>query len=246
MDFSYNDIQIPECKFRISPSSIGKFFSLPKVWYDENILGKKEFIASTSTVLGTVVHAIAETYALGDKVNRDECDAYIDSQAELVEDIDTELIKTLYPQMAEALVNEYLKDNPPTEIEQAVWTEVKEGIYVGGTTDNRTGDTVIDYKNVSTKPSTEKVPFDYFIQMMAYAKAYRDSGIHISRLRLVYVVRPTKTLPVRVFVVNHQITPDDWVMIENTLNLIADTLIRLDEQPELAYLLFKSYALKET
>lgn len=245
MNFDYNEVALPEdAIFKISPSSIGKFFSLPVVWYKEQITKEEKFQGSTATVLGTVIHALGEAYAAGVTASRTECDAFIEGKAEEIEDLDIEIIKTLYPEMAGVLINEYIAHNPPTEIEAEVCAEVKEGVYVAGTCDNRTGSIIIDYKNVGTKPNTDKIPFDYLIQMLAYAYAYRAKGVHIDQVRLVYTVRPTKTLGVRLFVVNHIISSDDWKMIENTLELIADTILIRTAQPELDYLLFKSMNLK--
>jgi len=105
--------------------------------------------------------------------------------------------------------------------------------------------TITDYKNVSTKPKTDSIPFGYKIQMLAYAYADRERGINTDRIRLVYTVRPTKTLPVRVFVVNHMIQESDWILIENTLNLIAESVLAVRNDPSITHLVFKSMNLKQ-
>ena len=79
---------------------------------------------------------------------------------------------------------------------------------------------------------------------MAYAYMYKQQGHSINKVRLVYAVAPTKTLPARKFVINKSITSEDWDMIENTLELMADTLLVREEKPELDYLLFKSMQFK--
>ena len=39
IDLAYKDVVMPEdCIFKISPSSINKFFEYPSVWYAENVL----------------------------------------------------------------------------------------------------------------------------------------------------------------------------------------------------------------
>jgi len=246
MQFDYNDIQIEGCGFRISPSQIDKFFSYPSVWYRENFLGEKNFIGSTSTVLGTIVHKVAELFALNESITKDEIDRYIDEQAEIIgEDFDEVKVKGLYPEMAEAVVNQYLiQKGKPDEVEKAVWHKVKEDIYVGGTIDAIKGDMIIDYKTASKKPR-DAIPFNYLIQLMAYAWILRKQGKDINWLRLVYVVQPTKTMGVRTFIVDKQIQADDWEMIDNTLELIAETVLVQREQPELIPLLYKSMKLKE-
>lgn len=105
--------------------------------------------------------------------------------------------------------------------------------------------TIVDYKNVSTKPKTDKIPWNYYIQLMAYAWMCKQEGIEIDRIRLVYTVRPTKTLPIRTFVVNQMIYEKDYQAVEDVLQLISDTILLSFEKPELNYLLFKSCSLKE-
>jgi CRISPR/Cas system-associated exonuclease Cas4 (RecB family) len=146
--------------------------------------------------------------------------------------------------MASALVNEYLAHNIPTEVEQSLVSEIKDGVYLGGTCDSLTNDIIVDYKNVATKPKTDKIPWNYYIQLMAYAYLYRAKGVDINRLRIVYTVRPTKTMGVRVFVVDHQVTQSDWQAIEDVLTLIADSYLLAQAKPEYTHLLFKSMALK--
>ena len=248
MDFSYTQVELPDdAVFKISPSQIDNFFSSPVVWYKEQILGQKVFDSSSSTVLGTIIHAVAEAYAKSESTSRDEIEEYLLTISN--PDVDKNLIRDLYPMMAEALINEYVSTNPPTEVEYQTLAHVKDGVYVGGTVDNRTGtresSTIVDYKNVSTKPKTDSIPFGYKIQMLAYAYADRERGIDTDRIRLVYTVRPTKTLPVRVFVVNHMIQESDWVLIEQTLNLIAESVLAVRNDPSITHLIFKSMNLKQ-
>ena len=80
---------------------------------------------------------------------------------------------------------------------------------------------------------------------MAYAWMCKQEGIEINKIRLVYTVRPTKTLPVRVFKVTQVINEKDYQAIEDVLQLIADTVLLSQSNPELKYLLFKSMTLKE-
>ena len=253
MNFEYTQVSIPKDGiFKISPSQIDKFFSYPTIWYRENFLGEKDFIANTATVLGTIVHGIAESSALNENLSPEEIhekvETYIMETANklpLGETLDIKLIKQLYPVLAPLLINEYVAKNPPTEVEAQLCALVKDGVYVAGSCDNMTNGTIVDYKNVTTKPKTDSIPFNYKIQLLAYAFAYRARGEEIDRIRLVYTVRPTKTLPARIFEVNEVISDDDWKLIEDTLELIADTVVLVKKQPELAYLLFKSMKLKE-
>ena len=243
MDFSYTDLVLPEDGvFKISPSQIDNFFSSPVVWYKEQVLKEKVFTGSTATHLGTIIHAVAEAYGKQEATSRDEIEEYLLTARD--PNIDKDVIRDLYPDMAEMLVNEYISSNMPTEVEYQTLAHVQDGVYVGGTVDNRTGTTIVDYKNVSTKPKTDSIPFAYKIQMLAYAYADRARGINTDRIRLVYTVRPTKTLPIRVFEVNHMIQDHDWLLIENTLSLIAESITATRNNPELTHLIFKSMSLK--
>lgn len=244
MNFEYNPGEMPEnCDFKISPSGISKFFDYPSIWYRDNFLGETSFEGSTSSELGTVIHAIAESVAKGEPTDSSEIDKYIMSIEN--EEVEKNVVKSLYPGMASVLVNEYLLKNMPDDVEQTITAETKNGIYVGGTYDARLGNTLIDYKTAKTKPRTETIPFGYKIQLLAYAWILKQFGETIDRLRIVYIVRPTKTLPARVFVVNHMISDEDWDMINQTLNLMADTIIKQKEDPSLIPLLYKSMKLKD-
>ncbi len=175
MDFSYTDLQIEGSTFRISPSQIGAFFSKPTIWYKEQILKEKQFKGNTATVLGTIVHTLAESYAKNEPTSRDEVEAYIMSQVKsraVTDDpLDLETIRELYPMLSASLINEYISSNKPTQVEYQTYTEVLPGIHVGGSVDNRTGSVITDYKNVSKAPtggSEGSIPFDYKIQLLAY------------------------------------------------------------------------------
>lgn len=242
MIFEHTKVKLPNsAKFGISPSSISKFFDSPVIWYKENILKEEIFKGSTATVRGTCAHYMAECAATGKSVDHELL------QQELMEisnpDIDISEVIDTYNTLGELLVD-YVTENPPNEVETQLYAEVKQGIYVKGTCDARQGSTVVDFKTASKKPS-DTIPFGYFIQLMAYAYMYRQQGQFVDKIRLVYAVSPTKTLPARRFVVSKTITNEDWEMIENTLELIADTLIVREEQPELDYLLFKSMQFKQ-
>lgn len=244
--FEYTNVPLPEdCKFKISPSSISKFFEYPIIWYKDQVLGETQFDGNTASVLGTVIHALAESYSRGIQTDRTMIDTFL-RKYRFRTDIDTDTIKSLYPDMAALLINDYLRHNPASEVEQSLCHEVKDGIYVAGTFDNRTGSTIVDYKNVTTKPKADKIPWNYYIQLMAYAWMCKQEGIEIDKIRLVYTVRPTKTLPPRLFKVTQVINEQDYQAIEDVLTLIADTVLLGTEKPELNYLLYKSMQLKDS
>jgi CRISPR/Cas system-associated exonuclease Cas4 (RecB family) len=261
MNFEYTPVTPPNAIFKISPSSIGKFYNYPSTWYKEEVLGEeKQFKNSTSTILGTVIHAIAEEYGKHQKLpsNYQElCNNFIDKEYRLNKEIDPKEIKKLYPEMAENLIQNYLLDNLPSETEKQIYTEVKDDIYVGGTVDAIVRDpitkttTVVDYKNVGTKPSgvekpTYKLPFDYKIQLLAYAYILKQNGEKVNNIRIVYTVRPTKTFPARIYSTTHKITNEDWNLIKSVLTIIADSVIKASQDNECAALIFKSMQFKNS
>jgi RecB family exonuclease len=243
MNFEYTDIEVPEGSFKISPSGISKFFDVPSVWYRDNFLGENSFTGNTASELGTIIHAIAEAYALDESTNREEVEAYLDTLTD--PDIDKQVIRDNYPEMAKVLVNEYLRYNQPDKVEQPVLLNLGDDVLIGGTYDAIQGSTLIDYKTTAKKPNTETIPWNYKVQLMSYAYALRSNGVLIDRIRIVWVVKPTKTLPARVFVVNHMITNEDWQDIQDTLELMKQTIMLQRSNPEYTHLLYKSMKLKE-
>ncbi len=240
--FEHTDVKLPEgAVFKISPSSISKFFDSPVVWYKEQVLKERDFKGNTATTIGTIVHYCAEQKILGKDIDVAAIEAAVHKIDN--DDVDKMEVLSAWETQKDVLFDEYLNKNVIDETESSMHHEVKEGVYVAGTCDALQGSTVIDFKNVSKKPS-DKIPFNYFVQLMAYAYMYKKRGTAVDRVQLVYTVKPTKTLPARLFVVTKLITDEDWEMIENTLELIADTIIKANEHPELVYLLFKSMQFK--
>jgi hypothetical protein len=244
--FDYTNVPLPEdCFFKISPSSISKFFDFPVIWYKEQILGDRQFTGSTATVLGSIIHGLAEFYAKGLPTDRDLVEKYL-RQHMMNPEVNCKEIRDLYPDMAKLLINDYIKHNKPTEVEVSIVTQIEPGIYLGGTCDNLTGTTVVDYKNVSQKPAGDTIPWGYYIQMMAYAYLYRkEKKVNVDRIRLVYTIRPTKTIGPRLHIVNRTIDETDYKAFEDVLTIMCDTVKLSRLKPEFNHILFKSMQLKD-
>lgn len=251
--FQYTRPELPEdCVQLISPSQIDKFFQYPRSWYEENMLGNKPaFQGNTSTVTGTVCHYIYEQATLGSQVTREWINQQLDDYiiAKPNPDVDITKVKVDYPEVAKAVMNTYVipanQKGAKVECEKQVIAKVMDGIYIAGTCDRIEGDCIVDYKTVSVKPNENVIPFGYKIQMLAYAYALRQQGYVINRIRLVYGVKPTKTLPARCIVVTENIDYVNEKLINDTLRLIGESVLTVKEHPELAYLIFKSMDLKE-
>jgi hypothetical protein len=249
--YTHTQVVLPsDAKFKISPSQIASFFEYPVVWYKQEVLGEKQFKGNTATVLGTSIHYVAEKYAEARLANKpldtDFLQTKIEKDLDELDnpDVNKEEVLHFYQMMSEELINQYLSSNIPTQVEYQTIAKVKDGIYVGGSVDNRTNGTIVDYKSATTKPRTDKIAWNHFIQLMAYAWSDKQKGIMTDRIRIVYVVRPTKTLPVRVFTVEQQITLNDWKAIEDVLEMITLTILKAEEDPSLVPLLFKSMNLE--
>ena len=251
--FTYTKPTFPsDCLFNISPSSIGRFFSMPKIWYMDNMTDVGQtFTGNTGSVTGTICHHIYECVVKGIPVNRDEINDQLDKYMLLNPNpaVDVTQVKTDYPLVTAAVVNDYILASKANKVEaeKQIVGKVCNGIYVGGTCDRIEDDgIVVDYKNVATKPADNApIPFDYKIQLLAYAYILRQLGYEINRIRIVYGIRPTKTLPARCIVVTESIDFIADKLISDTLRLIAESVLAVKENPKLAYLIFKSMDFKE-
>ena len=251
--FRYTRPELPsDCIHSISPSQISNFFSLPKVWYEDNMLGgEKAFQGNTATVTGTIAHHIYKSVTLGESITREEINKqlmeYVQLKPEL--DIDTNQVMVDYPLVTGEVVNSYViphdKQGGLLKVEEQVLAKVMPGIYVGGTYDRLEGDCIVDYKNVGKKPDENTIPFNYKIQLLAYAFALRQTGHVVNRIRLVYGVKPTVKIPARCIVVTEQIDYVAEKLISDTLKLIGESVLAVLENPSLTYLIFKSMDLKQ-
>lgn len=119
------------------------------------------------------------------------------------------------------------------------------------------GQMIVDYKTYNSKYKPRKIPMNYMHQLLVYAYICRKNGKHIDRVRLVYINRnidgglsektgkPLKSYPPEVTTITEQITDEDMDYIESLLNLCIETVQTAKQNPELTYLLFRDYRLKE-
>lgn len=250
--FKYTSPIVPnDCYHKIGPSQIDKFFSAPKLYYQENIAGKdRQFQGNTATVLGTICHYIYNAVTIGKKVDRESINEQLDIFNKLKPELELDVddIKNSYPLITGVVVNQYLLPAQAKggfiKSEESVVLKIEEGIYLAGTCDRIENDCIVDFKTVKTKPDENEIPFHYLIQLLAYAYAFSQKGHKINRIKLVYGVKPTKTLPARCFEVSKVITLEDEQLIKNTLKLMAESIIICKDKPELIYLIFKSMELK--
>lgn len=245
--FQYESPSIPEGCIGISPSGIYKFFDYPSVWYRENFLGEEsEFKGNTASVTGTICHYIYEKVSKGEPVDREGINAQLIAEMSDNPDVNMVEVMATYPSVAMAVVNEYVLKHQTKNLwlEEKIAVEYRDGIYIKGTYDRLEGTVLCDYKNVSRVPN-EPFPFKYLMQLMAYAWALRKTGKIVDSLRLIYGIKPTKTLPARCLVADRAIDYELEQQFKDCMDLIADTCLKAKEDPSLVYLLFKSMKLKE-
>ena len=257
MDYKENyEGLIPEGSFRISPSSVSKFADKKWEWYRSQVLGLEVFAGNFYSVLGSCVHRIAESYTKLRKVDKQELYDYIDA-SECLEQEEKEKIKEQMIPMGQALIDYLRVHGIPEKSEDTICTEILPGVYVAGTADALIGDTIVDYKTTSKTTPDDYIPMHYKWHLLTYAWVYRKLGIDVTRMRIVWITqnvvgrisektgKPMKDYPSQVVPVTELITDDDMEFIEQYLKLIAETYLKAKECPELTYLLYSDYRLKE-
>lgn len=258
--FQHKEVPVPQNSIKISPSQIANFFNYPSVWYEENILNKEsEFIGNNASLIGTSCHYIYEQYGKNPKeftenkeyyfnLVDENLKEYLNNNLSLAMQVNINEILNTYPLIAKTVVNSYIANNIPDYTELSVCTKVLDydDIYIAGTVDNVTKNMVVDYKNVSTKPSNlETIPFHYKIQLLAYRYALKKQyNINTDTIKIVYGVAPTKTLPARCFEVTETVYKEDEDMFLDSIKLIAESIKRCQSDKTLIPLIFKSMKLK--
>ena len=254
--FEYNDGKgiVPDSAWRLSPSQASRFFDSTSQWYREMLMDESPaFTGSTSSELGTVVHACAQMYVESGTIDTTAVSNYLDT---LGSDIDTVYIREQYPTMVHTLIDSYLQYHKPQRTELFLWHEVLPGIGVGGSIDSIYGTTIVDYKTTSALSPPDKFSRPYFFQQLLYAYLCKYNNIQVDTLRLVFITtnqvnrtsettgKPLKDYPSTTSIVDHVITSDDWNFIESVADLICHSVDTWNKQPELRYLLAQDYRLR--
>lgn len=258
LEYNNGTGELPEGAFRISASRFNLFMTAPHVWYREAVLGEEGFTGNTSSVIGTIVHGVAAAKANGEEPVLADIERYINTFTDNPE-VDLETVRNDWRPMAMTLVNDYVLHQTFTAVEPFVSHEMYEGYYPSGSIDAVQNGMIVDYKtyNSATRPSS--IPMNYRYQLLIYAYICIKNNTPIDRIRLVYISRPRDTRsisektgkpigkisPPEVTVLTESITSDDIDFIESVLSLCIETVITAKDHPELAYMLFRDYRLKE-
>jgi len=256
LDYNNGKGQLPDGAFRIGASSFNNFMTKPHEWYREKVLGESGFEGNTASVIGTCVHYCAEMVGKGAHPDKNEIEQYITNHEDNP-DVDCAEVRRQYPQMVPVLINQYVLKNMPTEVEPFVSYELQPGYFPSGSIDAIQNDILVDYKTYSSKTKPKSIPMNYMYQLLIYAYICKKLGKDIQRARLVYINRyidggvsektgkPLKSYAPEVTVLTESITDDDMDFIESVMNLCIETTDLALKKPELAYMLFRDYRLKE-
>lgn len=261
--FEYNtgsDV-ISSDAFRISPSQLSRFLDSTSQWYREMLLGEAPvFTGSTASELGTCVHAAAAMYFDTGSVDYAAIETHIRSLTD--PEIDKPVILAQYRPMVSALISQFLSSNKGTHSELFIHTEILPGIVAAGSVDMYDQHRAIlyDYKTMGSLDSARvptSFPRSYWFQQLCYAFILRKNGMPVDYCKLVYVSRdntgrisektqkPLTDYPSTVNVITHQITDEDMLIIENTLKLIAESVLAFKSTPEIQHLLAQDYRLRQ-
>lgn len=207
LDYISGSTAIPKDCFGISPSSLGRFFSEPHLWYREYFLGQSSFGQSTSTVLGTCMHYVAECSVKGKEVDHLEIYKYIYEQccrpslAEFPADLDEALEFLLVNAKPEfdvyhiieqySIMSATLLDTiatlTPTKAEELVASEVIPGVWAAGSIDLQCGSAIYDYKSTSALSAPKSIEYKHKLQLLTYAYIKQKTGTPIKTINIIYV-----------------------------------------------------------
>ena len=237
--------RFPKGSIKISPSSLGKFFSQTSQWYRETLLGEDGFQGSTATILGTIVHFAAETRKIPSEAMVLEYISKQKCEYDLMEILDN------YVPMCEVIITNIMDSYPKETIireEEFINIHLKDIVHVGGTYDAiyetteyvdengevHTGNFTVlrDYKTAAQKPSYGFTR-DYSTQLLTYVCILKELGITIDAIELKYITKPTKTLPARIFTFVRPVTIENLEYIDSVLELVANSILSFIEYPHL-------------
>ena len=180
-------------------SSVRSFFETPDKWYMNHILNEDKFEGNTSTYLGNVVHKFAEAY-----YTLEEWSVH-DILEDAPEHVDKSEVLMEYEAMCKALEEKYLISHTPDLTEH--YMRVVSGEFVfQGTCDALEKGVLVDYKT-SAKPKKKMDEYVQQLNIYAYLMSLTDREVHT--LRVVNIIRRTKTIPPRVNILECKAEPQE-------------------------------------
>ena len=240
----------------LSPSGIGKFYNEPNEWYLDRI-GETTFDGNTYTVLGNALHGAIDAYWHGDEVTEDDVCLWIqtryatqmdevvgkDKLGNDIPKVDMEFVTRNFIPMFREWVAKYGTMYPkPDMLEADLELDIQEGMKMAGTLDGYENPrkVLIDYKTAGRMPGKDaKISEAHRMQLAAYAFMMIAEGHEVDTIRVVYLVRPTKTLGPRIKIIDEELDEQTLLDMVNTVELMKDSWNAALKYPELARLLFR-------
>tara|TARA_B110000908_G_C10196009_1_gene422931 strand:- start:106 stop:915 length:810 start_codon:yes stop_codon:yes gene_type:complete len=263
LEYDHDTSYLPDdCVLKISPSKFSSFISKKHQWYREVVLKEDGFMGSTSSVIGTIVHYVAECVASKSDIDKDAIYEYIESSKSIGEEYCADTVIANIEQMSSVLVNEYVIPNMDNylEVETVHTAGLGYGIYASGKLDALEGTKddccIVDYKTYNSKSTPKTIPQAYKYQLLVYAFLLNKNGYNPTRIKLVYVNRnidggvsektgkALKSYPPQVTVLVESITDEDIEFIGGLLDLCADSVLAGQEYPELLHVIWNDPRLK--
>lgn len=218
LDYEYiseGETIIPPTTFKVSPSGISDFLDHTAQYYAENLLGaEKSFQGSTSSYLGTALHATAEVYIKKGTLSeetRNSIYSYIAINAS--ETVNPEEIHLHLTPMWRALKS-HIDSNPVAITECHVGFTVSPGVVLFGSIDaiRIIGESqlqddgvskytsieqlrgkhveIVDWKSSGALTAPTKISRKYFFQLQAYAYILQaEYGIIVDSINNTYITR---------------------------------------------------------
>jgi len=240
----------------LSPSGISKFFNEPNEWYMDRI-GKVTFDGNSNTVLGNAIHAAIDAYWDGSQVTEDDVVLWVqakyaeqmdevigtDRKGNPIPKVDIEFVTRNFMPMFTAWKSEYAGKYPKPDLrEHYVKMDVQTEpvpMMLSGTIDGyeEHRGVVIDYKTCGRKPSG--ISEGHRLQLMSYAFAMIAEGKEVNTIRVVYIQRPTKTLPARVWTFDEEVNDELLLTMVDTIEMMKGSFNASLEYPDLTKYLFR-------
>ncbi len=240
----------------LSPSGIGKFFNEPNEWYLDRI-GETTFDGNTYTVLGNALHGAIDAYWHGDEVTEDEVVLWIQAKysEQMVEiigkdklgndipKVDMEFVAKNFMPMFIEWVSKYATLYPkPDLLEEDLSLDIQKGMIMAGTLDGYEIDrgVLIDYKTAGRMPGKDaKISESHRLQLSAYAFMMIAAGYEVNTIRIVYLVRPTKTIGARIKIIDEELDEKTLLTMVETVEMMKESWNVSIKYPELTKILFR-------
>lgn len=235
-----------ENKITFSGSNLINFYSNPKRFWDR-IFDREQYIETTNTVLGTIVHYCANQYLTTRQVSSQEIENYLQR---VDSSVDRDFIRNCYKDMGNKLF-EWLDSRVfgSFKSEIPLKAEISKYGVLTGTCDLIMGDTLVDFKTTSQFTEHTDIARHYVQQLQAYYYLCHKNDIVINQAKIVYISvprigenspktgKPLKDYPCKVYEIPLANEYLDILKIDKYLKAIGEQIDFIKENPDKAHLI---------